>query len=147
MGLLAAVLIGLILILYGFDLFYESPLLPLAGYILGAIAIYVLSGEQKQPLILAIPVYLAISIVLHFTVWRHVILPKVVDRIAPDRYEPGKSGLLGKTAIIVEIEGNRLVSLDDEFWPASEDLAPGTRVTIDGVHRGTLRITPLDEGI
>jgi|LFRM01.1.fsa_nt_gb membrane protein implicated in regulation of membrane protease activity len=135
-------LIAIAFILIAVDIFVASDIPTHISYILFT---YVLS--KGLPIhfmyrILAGIVFWFLLIGFHYFIWKKLVTVFVNKFVAPEKKAAGIDALKGENGEIKEIEGKKLVKVNEELFPYQCDveLQPGSRIKVVGNKDGVLKI-------
>ncbi|WP_040482045.1 hypothetical protein [Luminiphilus syltensis] len=78
-------------------------------------------------------------VAFHYSVWRKILVSIADKVLAPTITQSGVDGLIGRKAIVKEVDGKILASIQGDLWPfkSDENLAPGGVCQVGSVDHGT----------
>ena len=136
----AMIVIACILILV--DFFVPTDVPTHGAYILFTIAF----GRQfETPLLYQILIGLGfwfVLVTLHYIVWRRVVQAIANSCIAPEKYQSGVDGMLGRTGKIQVYEQSCMVLIDGDLWEctSSSPVEDGEEVCVIRIRDGVLAV-------
>lgn len=134
----------LALILIAIDFFLPTDVPTHIAYVLLAYLIGVNTPVPGLYQLLVGIIAWGLVVTLHYTLWRGFTRRVAHELIAPSRYKTGMSGWVGKTGILRDVDGRRLVEVYGELYPCNEQgsIEPDATVRIVQARDGRLTVTP-----
>ena len=117
------------------------------AYVLVSLAVVI--WTPVHPLFRVIVGLLAYAalVYLHYAFWREIASSWVNRTIAPTKYRSGVRGLIGKPAVVKEIDGQKMLSCQGDLWnyESAEELQDGAQVEVTGERGGVLIVEPIEK--
>jgi membrane protein implicated in regulation of membrane protease activity len=135
-------LIVIAAILVILDILFQSDVATLIAYTLVSVAVAIWVPVHPLFRVLIGMVAWGGLVYVHYTLWREFATLLVNRVIAPTRYRSGAKGLIGTTATVKEVGGQKMVSAQGDLWSftCSEDPSPDAKVRILAERGGVLDI-------